>query len=71
VSGSKQLWHVVDKRSMRLSTDADMSRLVSLLGYHSQPLLFESLQDAQTLSRLPELNIRFLDTSSYLNHPIR
>ena len=55
-------------RSMRLSTDADMTQLISSLSYYPQSLLFESLQDEQTLSRLPEPNIRFLHTSSHLNH---
>ena len=45
-----------------------MTQLVSSLSYYPQSLLFESLQDEQTLSRLPEPNIRFLHTSSHLNH---
>ena len=54
-------------RSMRLSTAVDMTQLLSS-SYYPQPLLFESLLDEQTLSRLPESNIRFLHTSSHLNH---
>lgn len=45
-----------------------MTQLVSSLSYYPQSLLFESLLGEQTLSCLSELNIRFLHTSSHLNH---